>query len=228
VKLLSLDFDDGFARSCERAAAIFEGHGLRAGFNVLADPDGFLDDNPGYPDHGRGSWELWNALQLRGHAVNPHGWDHHNLGKLPHDEAVASIGRCLEAFERGLHGFERRRSLYAFAYDSASPALEAWMPDVVRGYRVWGTGINPLPTADLTRITTSSWGPDDVDGMLERAVEAFLAGPDAWMLCGLHGLDGEGWGPVEGRRLDALLGQLVKVKDLKILPGSQALLSAAA
>lgn len=223
MRYLSLDFDDGFLRSCRKVADIFEGHGLRAAFNVLADPDGFLDDAPGYPDHGRGRFDDWNALQTRGHNINPHGWDHHDLSQMPHDEAVAKLERCLNAFAQGLQGFDAKRCLYAFAYDRSTPALEAWLTERCLGVRAHGAPYNVIPAPGVRKVSTAGWGPDDVEAALERGFEKFLHQPEGWMLCGLHGLDGEGWGPISGAWLDGILGRLKKEKDLTLAPGSTVL-----
>jgi len=223
LKYLSLDFDDGFQRSCATAARVFESHGLRASFNVLAQPRGFLDEAPSYVDHGRGDFGVWRGLLGRGHAVNPHGEEHRDLSRLPHAEAVASLERCLAAFERELPGFRAQDSLYVFAYDRSTPELEAWLSPRVRGFRAHGAPLNAFPAPGSRKVSNAGWGPDGVEARLERGIEAFLAGAEAWMLCGLHGLDGEGWGPISSAWLDRLLGELRKVKDLTLAPGSTVL-----
>ena len=90
--LLSLSFDDGFEESNQKIAAIYERFGLSACFNVLA-----LEEVDGekvfdvYHDFPKGNFDLWNALQARGHEIMPHGLIHHNLANMPLANAQKSI-----------------------------------------------------------------------------------------------------------------------------------------
>ena len=69
--ILSLSFDDGFRKSFIRTAEIYEKHGLKACFNVLA--SGHMDDFEEPDDYMKkdllGDFELWNELQSRGHEI---------------------------------------------------------------------------------------------------------------------------------------------------------------
>jgi hypothetical protein len=71
-------------------------------------------------------------------------------------------------------------------------------------------------------VTCASFGPERCDDHLLRTVESFLAGPPAWLCYNLHGLDGEGWGPVGSGTLSRLLEQLV-ARNVRVLPITAAL-----
>ena len=122
---LTLSFDDGFRRSSLRTAQLFERHGLRAEFNVLAAPSG----------GGIGDFGLWNELQARGHVIQPHGYNHTDKSKIPLAEAQGLIRRCLDVFGDRLAGFNPKAAIFNFPYNASTPELEEWLPTVVRAFR---------------------------------------------------------------------------------------------
>jgi peptidoglycan/xylan/chitin deacetylase (PgdA/CDA1 family) len=76
--IISLSFDDGFEQSNRKIADIYERFGPSACFNVLAleevDGEKVFDIYHNFP---KGNFDLWNALQARGHEIMPHGLIHH-------------------------------------------------------------------------------------------------------------------------------------------------------
>jgi peptidoglycan/xylan/chitin deacetylase (PgdA/CDA1 family) len=219
VHVVTLSFDDGFARSSRRTAELFERHGLTTELNVVA------AESPGEEWHRRwpkGDFDLWNELSARGHRVMPHGYRHANKAELPLAEAQRLIEACLGVFESQLEGFVASEASFAFPYNRSTPALEAWLGGRVRAYRTGGDPVMPLPEPGQQRVTCTGYGPDACDEHLVRTVESFLAGPPAWLCYNLHGLDDEGWGPVGAQTLDRLLDRLVE-GGVEVLPITAAL-----
>jgi peptidoglycan/xylan/chitin deacetylase (PgdA/CDA1 family) len=222
VHIVTLSFDDGFDRSSRRTAEIFERYGLVAELNVVATGH---DGEPKEAWHDRwpkGDFELWNELKERGHHVMPHGYRHANKAKLPLSEAERLIERCLEVFAVDLEGFDASQASFAFPYNRSTPALEAWLAGRVRAFRTGGDPVNPLPGPGRQRVTCVSFGPKWCDDHLVRTVDAFLARPSGWLCYNLHGLDGEGWGPVRSETLDSLLDRLL-AHGVEVLPITAAL-----
>ena len=188
--IISLSFDDGFERSNLKIAEIYEKFGLSACFNVLAlghDPDFEPPDHyhEGYP---RGNFELWNALQARGHEIMPHGLLHRNLSEVPFGEAQRYICHCLEIFEQELDGFQAQAGIYNFAYNASTPEIEAWLPQVVKAYRTGGDPINPLPHPGQVKLTTDGFGPENCEKHLDAWIERLLERPSGWLIYNTHGL----------------------------------------
>ena len=222
MHVVTLSFDDGFERSSIRTAEIFEQHGLIAELNVVA--TGHLGES-GDAWHSRwrkGDFELWNELKARGHAVMPHGYRHANKAELPLTEAQRLIERCLEVFDAELRGFEASQASFAFPYNRSNPEIESWVGTRVRAFRTGGDPVMPLPRARQQRVTCVSFGPERADDHLSQTIESFLCGPPGWLCYNLHGLDGEGWGPVGSETLDLLLERLVAC-GVRVLPVTVAL-----
>jgi len=219
LHIVSLSFDDGFEKSSIRTAEIFEQAGLRACLNVLASPAEFMSRvQPPLPHIKFGGFDLWNDLRARGHEVMPHGFSHLNKAQLPLPEAQASILRCLDVFDRELAGFDRKNAVFNFPYNATSPELEAWLATVVRACRGgWlAHGINPLPTGATRVVRTHGFGPGDCGEDLTRCVEALLQRESGWLVYNTHGLDGEGWGPLDSDFLRRLLERLQSVPSVRV------------
>lgn len=212
--MVTLSFDDGFERSCSRVADVYEQRGLSACLNVIASghrPD-FESPDEWQRNIEKGDFTLWNDLVARGHEVMPHGYRHAPLPALPEGEALSLMESCLATFEQELDGFDRSRAVFNFPYNLSSPRLERWLESEVRAWRTAdpsGCGVNPLPSPNARRLVCTASGPAPCDAHLTEALRTFLAGPPGWLIYNLHGLDGEGWGPVGedtlARRLDELL-----------------------
>jgi hypothetical protein len=153
----------------------------------------------------------------------PHGLIHHNLANMPFADAQRSITRCLEIFTDELEHFQANEAIFNFAYNASTPELEAWLPGLVRGFRTGGDPINPLPHPGQARLTTAGHGPENCEEHLEDAIARLLAGPPAWLIYNVHGLDEEGWGPIRAGYLESLLERLSRMDRLSILPVGKAL-----
>jgi len=215
--VVTLSFDDGFEQSSLRTAEIFERYGLVAELHVLA--AGHLGE-PAEDWHSRwpkGDFSLWRELAARGHAVMPHGYRHADKAALPLEEAQRLIDLCLDIFRAELPGFDASQSTFAFPYNNSTPELEAWLGTRVRAFRTRGEPVMPLPAQGRKRIGCVSFGPGPPDEHLLQTVDAFLAGPPAWLCYNLHGLDDEGWGPVGSDTLSRLLERLLE-REVRVLP----------
>lgn len=225
--IVTLSFDDGFKKSSFLVAEIYESFGMRACFNVIATGDrpGFAPEGgDGKPDamaeFPRGSFDDWNVLQKRGHEVACHSYDHRNLTTLPLDEAKADIERCIEEFNLRLDGFSAANSVYNFAYNMSDPDLDAFALSKFLVVRTQGqTAVNPIPTKRRpVRVGCWSYGPDNCDAFLAKSIDDFLASKGGWFVFNLHGLDGEGWGPVSASCLRSLLARLAEMEHVEVLP----------
>jgi peptidoglycan/xylan/chitin deacetylase (PgdA/CDA1 family) len=222
VHIVTLSFDDGFERSSIRTAEIFERHGLVAELNVLAAGDRLEPDHEWHRGWPKGDFALWNELQARGHYVMPHGYRHANKAELPLAEAKRLIETCLDVFRAELAAFEASEASFAFPYNRSTPELEAWLAGRVRAFRTGGDPVMPLPRPGQQRVTCVGFGPERCDDHLSRTIESFLAREPGWLCYNVHGLDDEGWGPLESDTLDRLLGDLV-ARDVRVLPITAAL-----
>jgi peptidoglycan/xylan/chitin deacetylase (PgdA/CDA1 family) len=226
--LVTLSCDDGFRDSCIRLAEIHERHGLKACLNVLAADDGSFGGDAGDVQQQavKGDFALWRELAQRGHEIMPHGWNHTNKAAVPLATAQDLISRCLAAFTRELPAFEARTSVFNFPYGASTPALEAWLSTQVRAFRPGGNGFNPLPSRATIRVTCTATGPTGIEAHLEGLIARLLAMPEGWLVYNLHGLDGEGWGPVPAPWLDGLLGRLTKMPSVLVQPTASLLAAA--
>ena len=222
MHVVTLSFDDGFARSSLRTAEIFERFGLSAAINVVA--HGHLG-KPRESWHERwpkGDFVLWNELAARGHEVMPHGLEHANKAALPFAESARLIEACLDVFAGELAGFDATRAVFAFPYNASTAELEAWLPTLVRAFRTGGDPIMPPPEPSQTKIGCTSFGPGPCDAHLESLVDELLARPSGWLCYNAHGLDGEGWGPLSTATLERLLDRLTTA-GVRVLPAGAAL-----
>ena len=224
--IVSLSFDDGLEASNHKVAEIYEKYGLSACFNVMALADGLVSEPTDHiydPEAMPGNFDLWNEFQARGHEIMPHGLVHQDLTAIPFHEVQRSVLRCLDIFEWNLRGFRRHRAVFNFAYNEHTPTLESWLLTQVRAIRMRGTdGINPLPTRETRTATTTGFGPDNCEAHLEATLEKLFTQPSGWLVYNLHGVDGEGWGPIRSSYLDDLLVRLLD-KNILIMPVGQAL-----
>ena len=193
---VSFVFDDGFIKSCHQVADLFEERGLRATFAVLVDHEGFMVDYP------KGDFALWNKLQERGHEIHPHGWDHSDLSKLPFEEATQKIDDCLAYFSDNLKDFDASKTIYHLTYNRSTPMIDNYLRDRVRAIRTSGPagepsdGINKVEALKARKFGCTWHGPDYCDTHLNEQLKAAEATNDPHFCYMLHGLDGEGWGPI--------------------------------
>lgn len=228
--VLSLSFDDGFRKSFYQVADIHEEFGLGACLNVIA--SGHLPEFKGVGEYVRpeqmGDFEDWNALVARGHEVMPHTWEHLKLTDVPLELAKENIHKCFDYFEANLDGYDPAQAVYNFAFNASNPELEALCLERCRAVRTGGwmvlkdTKCHALPVSKET-LHLGCWaqGPDYCDDWMEAEVQSFLASEGGWLILNLHGLDGEGWGPLHSDYLRDFLRRMVKVETLDVLPTGQ-------
>ncbi|MBN2289615.1 MAG: polysaccharide deacetylase family protein [Candidatus Glassbacteria bacterium] len=226
--LVTLSFDDGFRKSCEKIAEIYERFGLSACINVIA--TGHL---PGFDPPGkyiaateRGDFGLWNELQARGHEIMPHSYRHANLAEMPFAEAQGLILKCLDVFAEELEGFDPAKAVFNFPYNASTPELEAWLPGVVMAFRTGFAAVNELPHPGMVKLLTTGYGPENCESHLDKHVELLLSRPSGWLVYNTHGLDDEGWGPIRSVYLERLLERLVQIETVQVVPAGRALLEA--
>ena len=221
-------WDDGFLKSSLKTAEIFEKYGLRAEFNVTA--TAHLSDNtlpadmqPGQRWGGvYGDFGLWNELQARGHIIQPHGYKHANKSTIPFDEARGLILKCLEIFNDRLVDFEPAQTIFVFPYNASTPELAAWLPSVVRAFRTGpGPAINEFPSPQTVKLTT--FGMEEAETGLDQCLHDLFEQTDGWLIYNVHGLDGEGWGPLRSECLVRVLEKLLSRSDIQILPAQDVL-----
>lgn len=219
--VITLSFDDGSRRSFIRVAVFFEQAGLRGCFNVTATGSMGGDE---HEKTAKGDWVLWNELAARGHEVMPHGYEHRDKSALPFEQGKELILRCLGVFGEKLKGFDRRTSVFNFPYNRTTPELEAWVPTVVRAFRGGLTdGLNPLPSKETKAIRTTGFGPGLCEDHLDQHIDILLKRPTGWLVYNLHGLEGEGWGPIREKYLQRLLDRLLTIPTVRVIPTARAL-----
>lgn len=224
--ILTLSFDDGFRKSSIRTAEIYEKHGVKACFNIIASAHlpSFKPADEYQAASPIGEFGLWNELKARGHEIMPHGYKHANLRALPHQEATDLILRSLDIFDKELKGFDRKKAVFNFPFNASTPELDAWLPQHVRAFRAGGGAVNPWPHQGQTKVTTGgAGGKGTTEESVDRIIDGFLTGPTGWCIITLHGLDGEGWKPIQSDYLDRLLGRLVPINTLDIQPAAATL-----
>lgn len=192
-------FDDGFRASSIKTAEIFERAGLRAVFAVLAETEGFA---PNFPV---GDFALWNEFQRRGHVIRPHGYRHTNLTLVPHAQAVQEIDQCLATFAEKLDGFDERKAVWQYAYNSNTRETDAYLLTRVRAVRGEGDGFLDAQTLSSRVWHSRTFGPGDpTDDLMAHLDLCRQRRPEAFIYS-LHGLDGEAWGAIPSDTLARLL-----------------------
>jgi peptidoglycan/xylan/chitin deacetylase (PgdA/CDA1 family) len=221
---VTLSFDDGFKKSSIRTAEIFEKHKLAACINVIATAHlpGFVLPNE-YHRWPVGDFHLWNELQERRHEIMPHGYKHANKRELPMAESQDLIRRCLEMFTKELKGFDAKKAVFNFPFNASTPAVEAWLTGEVMAFRTGGQAINDPPHRRQSKLTCTSFGPENIDAHLVGEIDKLLAQPSGWLIYNTHGLDEEGWGPLSSSVLDRLLTRLVAMPHVSVVPAGRAL-----
>ena len=107
--IITLSFDDGFAKSSIKTAEIYEKYGLSSCINVIANAHLRGSELPDeYHNWPVGDFTLWNDLKRRGHEIMPHGYKHANLAETPMEEVKVLVQKCIEVFDKELEGFEGR------------------------------------------------------------------------------------------------------------------------
>ena len=221
---ITLSFDDGFKKSSIRTAEIFEKYNLSACINVIA-----TAHLPGYEPPNEwlrwplGDFGLWNELKERSHEIMMHGYKHARKSDLPLQQAKDLIMRCIDFFSKELKGFEAKESIFNFPFNASTPELEEWLPTQVKAFRTAGSAANALPHKGQVKLTCTTHGPENIDAHLNAEIEKLLAQPSGWFIYNTHGLDDEGWGPLNSAFLDKLLEKLTAIKTVEIIPAGKVL-----
>ena len=218
--------NDGFKKSSILTAQIFEKYKLSACINVIGTghlPDFKSPDE--YQVTEKGDFVLWNELQARGHEIMPHGYKHANKTSMPLVEAQKLIRLCLDYFTQHLKGFKPEEAIFNMPYNASTADLEAWLSTQVLAFRTGGDGINSMPHKGQKKLTCSAHGPGSTEEHLEEQIKKLLLLSEGWLIYNVHGLDGEGWGPMRSEFLDKLLARLVSIESVAILPAGKALLA---
>ncbi|MDK3162347.1 polysaccharide deacetylase family protein [Kamptonema cortianum] len=188
---VALFFDDNFRRSFSKVAALYESLGHRAIFcNVAAPPVNWQQSQD------LGDWDLWNDLSARGHGIHPHGFDHTNLATIPFADACRDIEKCLDCFIRHLQGFAPSRTIFHYPFNSATDELITWTLKRVAAIRIGGPGCNSAETLQKRIIVADAFGPENCAVHLRSKLCEVAETRPALFCYNLHGVDGEGWGPL--------------------------------
>jgi hypothetical protein len=146
-----------------------------------------------------------NVVIRSARAGCPHGQTHVKLTEIPVEQAIESVRQCLESFTQNLAGFDAKRALYAFTYNTPTMETIAWLLERVRAVRIGGDPL--LRDADLaSRIWRSQTdGPHDpFENCMGYINRARTERPTALFYC-FHGLDGEYWGATSSDNLRRVL-----------------------
>ena len=223
---ITLSFDDGFKKSSVLTASIFDKHKLSACINVVATghlPDFKSPDE--YQVTEKGDFGLWNELKARGHEIMPHGYKHANKTTMPLRDAQNLVAACLEYFSRNLKGFKAAEAIFNMPYNSSTAELEAWLATQVLAFRTGGPAINTMPHKGQKKLTCGAFGPGNCEEHLDMQIKTLLELPSGWLIYNLHGLDGEGYGPIRAGYLDRLLARLIAIDSVSVMPAGKAMLS---
>lgn len=210
-QVVSFCFDDGFRRSAEKIRRIFSRHDAAACFAVLAQPHEALD--PYLQNADLADWDFWRETRDAGHEVASHGLRHERYAELSLPEVQRSVREGLAILGDELPGFMASDSLFHVPYMSAPAGVTQWIGTQALGVRLdLGTGggnhFGSLSPGGV--VNSMCLGPDDVAASARACVQAAVGKVD-WTVLVMHGVDGEGWGPIQSAELDALLAM---VRDL--------------
>lgn len=176
------------------------------------------------PEFPKGDFVFWRELQQRGHFIHPHGWDHADLTKIPFSVAIQKIEDCLEEFQKNLPGFDPSAALYHLTYNRSTPAIDDYLLKRVRAIRTTGeegrvgSGMNGEDEIK-SRIYNCAWhGPGPCDEHLFSVLDDARIRQPRSMLYMLHGLDGEGWGPLQSSTLERFLDEVLEGPNLRYTP----------
>lgn len=222
--IITLSFDDGFKKSSLLTAEIFEKHKLSACINVIATGHLKSFQSPDiYQVTEKGDFGLWNELKARGHEIMMHGYKHEHFNELSFEQGKDLILGCIDIFSKELKDFKPKESIFNFPYNVSTPELENWVPSQVKAFRTGGNGINPLPYKGQVKLTCTGHGPDSCEDYLNAAIKRLLSQSSGWLIFNVHGLNGEGWGPIRSEFLDQLLSRLEVIDSVAILPTGKAI-----
>ncbi len=217
-KTISFCFDDGFLASTEKVVQLFEARRLQATLCVMAAP---LESKDSAHEGGRfGDWGLWRELRARGHDIAPHGWAHERLDRLTREAACASFERMFARFETELPGFRSDGAIFHTPYLALPGTLVDWLRPRTAAIRlaIGNDGVaSPREVQRSHLIDCVTFGPHDVADKARARIANFAVSDGEWQVLVLHGIDGEGWGPLDLHQLTGLLEQCEGL-DIQVSP----------
>jgi hypothetical protein len=119
-----------------------------------------------------------------------------------------------------------KKAVFNFPFNASTPAVERWLAGQVMAFRTGGPAINAVPHKGQSKLTCTSFGPENIDAHLTGEIDKLLAQPSGWLIYNTHGLDEEGWGPLRSNVLERLLARLVEMPRVSVVPAGMALLAA--
>lgn len=206
AKTISFCFDDGFLASSEKILRLFESRGAKASFCVMAAPE--ASEDSAHRGARFADWDFWRGVRTAGHDVAPHGWAHERFAAMTDDDARAAIERMFDRFVDALPGFRPDGAIFHTPYLAMPPALIAWLRPrcaAIRIARGAGGMTSPAEVARSGLVDCIAFGPSGVGAAAAAQIERFASGNAEWQVLVLHGVDGEGWGPLALDELAAIL-----------------------
>jgi peptidoglycan/xylan/chitin deacetylase (PgdA/CDA1 family) len=204
-KAISFCFDDGFRRSARTIADAFSARGLSACFAVLSQPEGALD--PFVQGADIGDWDFWRQLTAEGHELASHGLIHERYDEIDLPATQSSVIAALDILKREIPTFDSNRSVFHVPYLSAPAQTVEWLATRSLGVRL-DTGKSGLTPWEDVRpgcvIDCLCYGPENVGQSMLSRIREFRA-QEGWLVLVMHGVDGEGWGPVSRVELEQIL-----------------------
>lgn len=183
----SYTFDDGYPSST-KIADIFERHGARATFYVVA---GTVAATTG--------WDFWRAIAARGHEIGNHS--------MTHSIEMNNPALSLQTLETEITGAQRlieqqlgiRPQTMAFPWhlhDSRALEIARRTHFSVRKLDI-GESNYEFAFFDTEHEPTLPLALARANAQLAKIVNE-----DGWMVAGGHGVDGDGWSPVTSQFLE--------------------------
>ena len=205
-RYVTFRFDDGHIAGARKAAELLRpDHGS---FFIITGPvEGNLDlQYPELVKGDRGNLEAWRAVAALGHDIQPHSVTHPRFLDLSSDEQKAEIRNSIE-FVRKIHS-----GPYVFCYPfNVIPTPQPIVEELsAAGFYSNGFNFNLLAEG-LDRFALRSWAIKECDFDLIVRQLAESVPDNAWIIFGLHSLDGEGWAPWTSASLSCLIAA---VRDL--------------
>jgi peptidoglycan/xylan/chitin deacetylase (PgdA/CDA1 family) len=204
ARYITFRFDDGHIAGARTAAKL--PHPDRASFFIITGPIEGTIDLTNYPLLASGKYgdlAAWKSLAASGNDIQPHSETHPKFSEISSTEQEVEIRHSLE-FVRKIHD-----GPYIFCYPyNVVPASRPLVNELsASGFR---TAVTPSDAAanlianGLDFFDLQSWEvkQSNLDLILSHLAET----PDnAWVVLGLHSLNGEGHDPLTSEQLSKLI-----------------------
>lgn len=210
MKYITLSWDDGLQESSRKILDMFNRYNLKAEFNVVANYT-LTNRNGVFPD-----FEFWSDVMRQGHIVQPHGYEHNNFTQMPYDQAISEIEKSIEIFSNYLYGFSMKDMIYTLPFNASNKALEEYFYTNNIRFRTHGSYINNLPTKNTLKLTTN--GGQNAEELFDIYLSELYKVKEGWLFYNVHGLDGEGFGPMRASFVEEKLKEILDRDDIELLP----------